>query len=58
VLQRWLDVNTDMTTSSDIWVDVTAYLSRKMTLEAKVERVKSDLWDHYYRGRVRLNVRF
>lgn len=58
VLQRWLDTDTDMTTSSDIWVDVTAYLSRKMTLEAKVERVKSDLWDHYYRGRVRLNVRF
>ena len=58
VLQRWLDENTDMTTTSDLWADVTAYLSRKMTLEAKVERVKSDLWNYYYRGRVRLNVRF
>ena len=58
VLQRWLDDTDDDTTSSRYWVDATAYLTKKVNVVAKVERVDSDLWDYYYRGRVRLNILF
>ncbi len=58
VLERYLDEDEDETTSSRIWVDGTVTFNRKINLQAKVERIESDLWDEYYRGRVRLNVRF
>jgi len=61
VLERRLDVNgdqTDQTVSQRYWVDATYYFTRKVSLQGKVEMAKSDLWDHYFRGRVRLNVQF
>jgi len=58
VLERRLDDDEDETTSSRIWLDGTVTFNRKINLQAKVERIESDLWDDYYRGRVRLNVRF
>lgn len=48
----------DETTSSRYWVDATWFISRTMNVQAKVERIESDLWDYYNRGRVRLNVTF
>jgi len=57
VLERRIEED-DETTSSRIWVDATAYLSKKVNVEAKLERTESDLWDDYYRGRVRLNILF
>jgi hypothetical protein len=41
-----------------VWVDGTAYVTRTVNVQAKVERIESDLWDEYYRGRVRLNILF
>ena len=63
VLERnvnYFDENssTDDTTSSRYWVDGTWNISERMNLQAKVERIESDIWDHYNRGRVRLNVTF
>ena len=57
VLQRRVE-ETDESTSSRVWVDATATLSKKINVQAKVERAESDLWDEYYRGRVRLNILF
>jgi hypothetical protein len=57
VLQRRIE-ETDESTSSRVWVDATATLSKKINVQAKVERAESDLWDEYYRGRVRLNILF
>jgi len=56
-LERWLEEG-GMTTSSRLWADGTVFITKKVNVEGKVERVKSDLWDHYYRGRVRLNILF
>jgi len=58
VLERRLNLDEDETTASRIWGDCTFSVSDKVELQAKVERVESDLRDEYYRGRVRLNVRF
>lgn len=58
VIERRLDADDDETTSSRIWADTTWYLSKTMNVQGKVERVESDLWDEYYRGRVRLNFYF
>lgn len=64
VLERWLDMydNTiegvDETTSHRLWADATVYISKKMTLELKVEQAKSALWDYFHLGRVRLNYYF
>ena len=57
VLQRRIE-ETDESTSSRVWVDATATMTKKINIEAKVERAESDLWDEYYRGRVRLNILF
>lgn len=57
VAERRLEEN-DETTSTRVWVDLTAYLSKKISVDAILERVDSDLWDYYNRGRVRLNVLF
>ncbi|RMG33484.1 MAG: hypothetical protein D6720_11345 [Gammaproteobacteria bacterium] len=48
----------DETTSQRYWIDATAYLNKKINLQGKVEAVQSDLWDDYYRGRLRLNYLF
>jgi len=58
VLERRLDENDDETTSQMLWVDGTYYLNKKTSFEAKIERIESDLWDNYYRGRARLNILF
>lgn len=58
VMERRLEDDEDETTSSRLWADTTVYLTKKVNLQGKVERVESDLWDEYYRGRVRLNVAF
>ncbi len=57
VLERRLE-DTDETSSSRLWLDLTAYLTKTVNVEAKAERVESDLWDEYYQGRIRLNVLF
>jgi hypothetical protein len=57
VIERRLE-DDDETTSSRVWVDGTAYVTRTVNVQAKVERIESDLWDEYYRGRVRLNILF
>lgn len=57
VLERRID-DTDETTASRIWTDATYFINKKADLQAKVERVESDLWNHYYQGRVRLNIYF
>ncbi len=58
VLQRRIEDDRDDTLSSRYWLDLTAYLTKKVNVEAKIERSKSDLWNEYYEGRVRLNILF
>jgi hypothetical protein len=48
----------DDTTSERYWVDATATLSPTLNVQGKLEYTQSDLWDEYYRGRVRLNILF
>jgi len=50
--------DTDDTTSKRYWADMTVYFNKQINLQAKVERIESDLWDYYNRGRVRLNILF
>ncbi|MFO7812585.1 MAG: hypothetical protein R6V21_06425 [Pelovirga sp.] len=52
------ETSSDDTTSSRYWVDATWFITNRMELQAKVERIESDLWDYYNRGRIRLNVTF
>lgn len=58
VLQRRIEDDTDDTLSTRYWLDLTAYLTKTVNVEAKLERSESDLWDEYYEGRVRLNILF
>mgnify|MGYP005839511355 CR=1 FL=1 len=58
VLERRIDDDDDETTSSRVWIDATSYLNKQVSVQAKVEYIESDLWDEYYRGRVRLNLNF
>lgn len=58
VFQRRLDENTDETSSSDYWVDASYDFTRRVGIQVKAERVSSQLWSDYFRGRVRLNVSF
>lgn len=58
VLERYIDDDEDDTTSSRAWIDGTVTITPKTNVQTKVERIESGLWDEYYRGRVRLNVRF
>ncbi|HSH69041.1 MAG TPA: hypothetical protein VK997_03920 [Deferrisomatales bacterium] len=57
VLERWLEED-DTTSSQRYWADTTVYLTHDVSVQAKVERIKSALYDYYYGGRVRLNVLF
>ena len=58
VFQRRLDESNDETSSSDYWADASYDFTRKIGLQVKAERVSSQLWNDYFRGRVRLNVSF
>jgi len=58
VLQRRLEIDNNDTLSSRYWLDLTAALTKTINVEAKIERSKSDLWNEYYQGRVRLNINF
>ena len=58
VLQRRIEDDSDDTLSSRYWVDITAYITKTISAEAKIERAKSDLWNEYYQGRIRLNILF
>ena len=58
VLERRLEDNDDETTSQRYWVDSTLPLRDNVDVQAKVEGIKSDLYSEYFRGRVRLNIRF
>lgn len=58
VLERRLDENDDETTSARYWLDLAYAFTRRISLQVKAERVSSDLWDNYYRGRIRLNTSF
>jgi len=57
VMERRLEED-DETTNSRLWADATVHVNKKVNVQGKVERVESDLWDEYYRGRVRLNILF
>jgi hypothetical protein len=57
VLERRLEDN-DRTTSNRIWIFAESDLNDVLTLEAKVERAHSALYDDDYSGRVRLSYRF
>lgn len=46
------------TTSRRYWVDATYYHSNKINVQSQLARVESNLWNHYYRGNIRLNVLF
>jgi hypothetical protein len=52
------DSDQDESTNTRLWVYGSYDFTKKLSLEAKFERVESDLWDYYNRGRVRLNLLF
>lgn len=52
------DEDADETTARRFWADAVWKFTDKINLEGKFERVESDLWDYYNRGRVRLNILF
>jgi len=52
------DSDQDETTNTRIWVYGSYDFTDRINLEAKFERVDSDLWDYYNRGRLRLNLLF
>jgi hypothetical protein len=62
VLERRLnyfdDEPSDETTAKRFWADVTVFATDTINVQAKVERIESDLWNYYNRGRIRLNVLF
>lgn len=58
VLDRRITEEYNDTTSSRVWLDGTAYLTRKTTVQAKVERIESNTWGTYYQGRVQVNFLF
>lgn len=58
VFERRLDEEEDETTSTRYWLDVAYAFTKRISLLAKAEMVSSDIWDNYYRGRIRLNTSF
>lgn len=58
VLERRLDEDEDETTSTRYWLDMSYAFTKRVSLLVKAERVSSELWDDYYRGRIRLNTSF
>ncbi len=63
VLQREIqyfetDPTADDTTSKRYWADMSLFLTPKITLQAKIERIESAFWDYYNQGLIRLNTSF
>ena len=64
VLERSLDAfgggkdNFDDTTSSRLWADATVYVTDSLNVQLLTERAESELYDSYYRGRLRVNFTF
>jgi len=58
VVERRLEDQDDESTNTRLWADLTVFINKKVNVQAKVERVDSDLWDYYNRGRIRLNILF
>jgi len=60
VLDRRIDFenNEDQTTSNLLWLYGTYFFTDRINAQLKLERASSDLWDEYYRGRVRFNISF
>jgi hypothetical protein len=52
------DTDQGETTNTRLWIYGVYDFTKKLSLEAKFERVESDLWDYYNRGRIRLNLLF
>ena len=52
------DDDQNETTSTRLWVDGRYDLNKTMNFTAKYEYIESDLWDHYNRGTLRLNITF
>jgi hypothetical protein len=52
------DADQDETTSKRYWADISWSLTDRVNLQAKFERIESDLWDYYNRGRISLNILF
>lgn len=52
------DSDQDETTNTRLWLFCNYEINDKINLQGKVERIESDLWDYYYRGRLRLNIIF
>ena len=46
------------TTNTRLWIFGTYDFTDKISLDAKFERIESDLWDYYNRGILRLNLLF
>ncbi len=57
VFERDADDDDD-TTSKRYWIDGRFAITSRIDCEVKAERIESDLYDYYNRGRVRVNVRF
>jgi len=63
VLQRrinYFDLNDEPndTTSKRYWADLTLFITPRLTMQAKLERTESALFDYYNRGLIRLNTNF
>ncbi len=59
VLERRREDNSDdETTSSRVWIFARSDLTDTVSLEAKLERSESDLYDQYYSGRIKATYRF
>jgi hypothetical protein len=52
------DEDADETTAKRFWADATIFATSSINVQAKVERIESDLWNYYNRGRIRLNILF
>jgi hypothetical protein len=52
------DEDADETTAKRFWADATIFATSSINVQAKVERIESDLWNYYHRGRIRLNILF
>lgn len=57
VVERALEDYED-TTSKRYWVNITSYVTKRIYLDAKVERIESALYDHYNSAKFKLNVIF
>ncbi len=58
VFERRLTDEYDETTNARYWLDTSIYLTRKMNLQFKLERLENELYQDSFRGRLRFNVKF